>query len=245
VTSDSAAPSTSTAAKLPAPSATSLADAFQYPTTGGWFRTDQLLDRHPPEEVAALARHLADTAHTIADHYAAAVAALKTRPVQRRDPRFQPVFTVGTDLAKVNKTRWLRVGPGDAELRHLAQRARFAAGLAGYALTLVNETALGRPRTAGEQTAYAAAADLRALTAVLDATLPPSRHKHGHLRPDLRPAWRDGRIPPESRPDPDPTTVPTPAAASGALDRERDLLARAVHHTHLATTPHAAAGLRR
>lgn len=219
-----------------------LAEAFQTPATGDWLPAEQLLDRHPPDQAAALARHLADTARTIADHYAAAMAALKTRPVQRRDPRYQPVFTVGTDLAKVNKTRWLRVGPGDAELRYLAQRARFAAGLAGHALTLVNETALGRPRTAGEQASYAAATDLRALTAVLDATLPPSRHKHGHLRPDLRPAWRGGRIPPESRPDLEPTTVPTPAAASGAMDRERDLLARAVHHTHLAAAPRAAAG---
>jgi len=211
-----------------------LADAFQNPATGDWLPAEQLLDRHRPDQLTAFARHLAGTAATIADRHAAAVAALKTRPVQRIDPRYHPVFKVGTDLAKVTKTRWLRVGPGDTELRYHAQRARFAAGLAGYASTLANETALGRPRTPNEQTDHAAA-DLRALTAALDAAIPPPRRKHGQVHPDLRPAWHDGRIPPESRPDPEPT--PTPAAA---VDREHDLLTRAAHHAHLAAAPSAA-----
>lgn len=198
-----------------------LAGAF-HDSAGDWLPPTVLLEQHPPDQLLGWARHLAGTAATIADRYADALGVLRTRPVRRRDPGYQPVWPVGTDLAKVPRTRWLSVPLDDPGLRLLAQRGRFAAGLAGHALTLVQDTALGRARTPAEQAAYATEAGLRTLTGLLDAALPPSRHRHGHLDPELRPAWRDGRVPPESLPDPAP-------APTGS---DQDWLARGVHLHH-------------
>jgi len=212
-----------------------LASAFQVPDTGDWQPAAELARRYQPQELLALARHLTGASRTIADHYAAALGNLNQHPVERRDPNYRPVFDVGTDLAKVARQQWNPVRATDPELKALARRGRFGAGLSAHAVEMVNETALGRPRTPSEH--LAAEAGLRTLAAVLDASIPAPRHKHGAVRPDLRPAWRDGRTPPEATPDP---------STPGVLAGERARLARAVAHQHQAIRPDPpAAGIRR
>jgi len=170
-----------------------------------WLPTADLLQRHHPDQLLQHARQLTTATAVAAVGFAAAVARLTTGRLQRRDPNYQPVFAVGTDLAKARRERWLTTLTADPELTQLALRALTGAALTKRALDAVQDTAFDRPRRPSE-TSQDARADLRKLIAVLDATIPPRPTRWGTpLDPTGRPQWADGHTPPQSHPD-----APTP-----------------------------------
>jgi len=183
-----------------------LKDAFQEPS-GEWLPARDLLATFGAADLLRYARSLAEVSHQVGGQYLTAVRVLPTLAVVRHDPTYKPVFPVGTDLAKVRRDRWLPVSRTDPELVQLGVRAGLAVSETSRALDAVRDTALDSPTNPASAARpvllpVVPRRDLLQVIAALDAMMPATKHKYGHVNPGSRPAWASGRTPPESIPDP-------------------------------------------
>jgi len=179
---------------------------------GDWLPAGELTTRYTPQQVLLYARALAEITDGVGVHYLNALRHLPELSAKRVDPTYRPVFPAGTDLTKARRERWLPIAANDHELRQLATRATLAVSETGRALDTIRDTALtgtpgqGRAGTVGRPTPTVTKEALTKVIATLDAMIPTTHHKHGHINPGTRPAWANGNTPPESLPD-----VRTPA----------------------------------